>query len=1057
MFFAAVVMLGVLSLTRLPIDLLPDVAYPRLVVYTGYPDVAPAEVERFVTEPVERVVASVPGVERMESVSREGVSLVTLRFAWGTDMDFAALNVREKLDALRNTGDGTGLPELSDRPVVLRTDPTSEPVLALSVSGRDDLWALKDLSETVVKRRLEQVDGVAQAAVVGGLEREIAVEVDPRLLDSYGVTVEQVSQALAAANQSAPGGTIRRGRYRYALRTLAEFSDVREIEGVVVARQGAGQGADAGGAGSGASGTVFLRDVATVTDGFRERESITRHDGREAIGLLLFKESGANTVRVAERVDEVLERLREQYPEVTIAVATSQAGFIADSIDNVIQEVVLGGLLAFLVLFLFLRDVRVPLAIAIVIPISIILTFALFDAAGISINIMSLGGLALGVGLLMDNSIVVVENVFRQRELGLAPAEAAAVGTEEVQRAITASTLTTIAVFGPIVYVEGVAGELFGSLSFAVAFALGSSVLVAVTVVPALASRWRAVAGEPGAATRAVGEPAPARFGGRFLDGFDRGFATFTRWYERKLEWSLDHRALVITGSAVLLLVTAAVTWMLPRSVLPEVEQGEFRVALTLPRGTPLERTAETSDRIERIVRADPGVEAVFSRIGRQAAVAGVDDASGIHTAMLDVRLRDRVTTGEVLARVRPLLDPFGGAVTVETGSATALGKLLGAGEADLAVRVRGEDLDAALSHAARVESRLREVGAVGNVRVATELGHPELRVHVDRERAASYGIEPQLVAASIERYMKGDRATEFVDFDRKVPVVVRLPESERRSLEALEQIRLRGVPMRELIRVEQGVGPTEIRRVDQSRVVAVLADVRDGDLAGAVAVVQGSLRELPPPRGLTVEIGGENEEMRRSFAALALAMALAILLVYMILAAEFESLLHPFIVLLAVPLATLGAAVALLVTGNGLNVVSLIGMVVLIGIVDNDAVVKIDFINQMRARGHSVRESILGAGRARLRPILINSITAMLGLLPMALGIGPGAQLQAPMAVAVFGGLFTATALTLVVIPVAYSLAEEVRERAGLAFGRRAGEGAEGEAGGLPEPATGD
>ena len=494
--FVAVVMLGVLSITRLPIDLLPDVAYPKLVVYTSYPDVAPAEVERFVTEPIERQVSAVPGVERVESVSREGVSLVTLRFGWGTDMDFAALNVREKLDVLRNA-EGGGLPETSERPLVLRTDPTSEPIMAVSVTGREDLWSLKELAESVIKRRFEQVDGIAQAAVVGGLEREIRVEVNPQLLDSYGVTIEQVSAALDAANQNAPGGTIRRGRYRYTLRTLGEFRDVAEIGGVVVARQTGGQGQAGqgqGGEAGGGAGTVLVRDIAIVADGFRERESITRHDGREAVGLLLFKESGANTVRVTETVEAVMAQLRRQYPDVTMAVATSQATFISDSIANVVQEVVIGGILAFLVLFLFLRDVRVPVAIAVVIPISLITTFALFDAAGVSINIMSLGGLALGVGLLMDNSIVVVENIFRQRELGLGPVEAATVGTEEVQRAITASTLTTIAVFGPIVYVEGMAGELFGSLSLAVAFALGSSVLVAITLLPMLAARWKITA-----------------------------------------------------------------------------------------------------------------------------------------------------------------------------------------------------------------------------------------------------------------------------------------------------------------------------------------------------------------------------------------------------------------------------------------------------------------------------------------------------------------------------------------------------------------------------------
>ncbi len=1047
MAFVAIVMLGLLSITRLPIDLLPDIAYPRLVVYTSYPEVAPAEVERFVTEAVERQVAAVPGVERVESVSREGVSLVTLRFAWGTDMDFAALNVREKLDVLRNS-EGGGLPEQAQRPVVLRTDPTSEPILAISVAGREDLWSLKDISESVIKRRMEQVDGIAQAAVVGGLEREIQVEVNPERLDAYGVTIEQVSQAIDAANQNAPGGTIRRGRFRYALRTLGEFQEIGDIGGVVVARRGADSARVRAGA---QSSSVLLRDVAKVTNGFRERESITRYDGQEAVGLLLFKESGANTVRVAERVETVLAQLREQYPELRLAVATSQAGFISEAISNVIQEVLLGGVLAFLVLFLFLRDVRVPVAIALVIPISLIATFALFDAAGISINIMSLGGLALGVGLLMDNSIVVVENIIRQRELGLGPVEAAAVGTEEVQRAIVASTLTTIAVFGPIIYVRGVAGEMFGSLSFAVAFALGASVVVAITLLPAMAARWTVAPSIDGSA--AGGDPSGRRNRNiitRFLDAFEASFARFAAWYERMLALALDHRFPVLGVALVLLVLAVFVMLALPRSMLPQVDQGSFRVALSLPRGTPLERTSQDAARLETVLQGDPGVEAVFTRVGRQAAVAGVDDASGLHTALLDVRVVDGTTTAEVIGRLRPHLAPFGGAATVETGQATALGKLLGGGESDLAVRVRGEDLDGMLTLAQQIENRLQSLDAVTNVRLGTELGHPEVRVQVDRDRAASYGIDPATVATTVERYMRGDRATDFVDFDRKVPIVVRLPEADRRSLDVLQRIRVAGVPLRELTTVEDGMGPTEVRRVDQARVVPVYADVAGGDLDVAVKEVRDALVGITLPRGVQVEIGGENEEMTRSFAALGFAMLLAILLVYMILAAEFESLVHPFIVLLSVPLSTLGAAVALWISGGGINVVSLIGMVVLIGIVDNDAVIKIDFINQMRAQGHAVRQAIQEAGHARLRPILINTITTVLGLLPMALGIGAGGQLQAPMAVAVLGGLVSATVLTLIVIPVAYSVIEELRERVAMRRGAPA-------LGGIPDAATGD
>ncbi|HEX6066472.1 MAG TPA: efflux RND transporter permease subunit, partial [Longimicrobiales bacterium] len=751
--------------------------------------------------------------------------------------------------------------------------------------------------------------------------------------------------------------------------------------------------------------------------------SIAGYNGREGIGLLVFKESGANTVRVTREAEKVLAQLRREYPTVQINVASAQAGFVSGAINNLVQEMILGGLLAFLILVLFLRDARFPVAVALAIPISVIVTFALLHLTGVSLNIMSLGGLALGVGMLVDNSIVVVENIFRQREKGLAAAAAASLGTREVQRAITASTLTTIAVFGPIIYVEGVAGQLFGALSLAVAFSLLVSLLVAMTLLPMMAARWTG-AGEKRVRAGLVARP---------LDAFDRGFTRFAALYERSLAYALQHRGLVVGASLLLLLVTLPIAFILPRSVLPDVEQGSFRTRIELPEGTPLEATQRLAQRVERVLLGDQSVDAVFSEVGRRAAITGVEeDRSGLNTAQLEVRLKQGAATATVLERVRAQLgDVPVGVVTFETGHATALGKLLGGGEADLAVRVRGDDLNTALAYAKQIEQKLADSERVANVRLGTEIGQPEFVLEIDRERAAAFGIEPRRITDVLERAMAGRIATEFVDFDRKVPILVRLPESARYSLQTLELLDVDGVPLRELVKVTEAVTVTEIRRADQSRVVPVFGDVREGGVDDAVAEVRATLAGMTAPARTRAEIGGENEEMRRSFRELAFAFTLALLLVYMILAAEFESLVHPFIVLLAVPLATLGAAVALWVTGNGLNVVSLIGMVVLIGIVDNDAVVKIDFINQMRARGHSVRQAILEAGRARLRPILINTVTAMLGLLPMALGIGPGAQLQAPMAVAVFGGLFSATALTLIVIPVAYSVIEEFRVRA--------------------------
>ena len=1100
MLVLAVVLLGAISYVRLPIDLLPDVSFPRLVVHTGYPDVAPAEVERLVTERIESQAAAVPGVEKVTSVSQEGVSLVTLRFAWGTDMDFAALNVRERLDNIRDA-----LPETAERPTILRVDPQAEPILTVSVAGGRDLWQTKEIAETVFRRRLEQLDGIAQASVTGGLDREIQVEVDPALLEAYNVGLDEVSEALDRANYSAPGGTILRGRYRYPLRTLGEFQTVEEIGDVVVSREQAGrplppeerrEGEEA----ETTDRLVRLSDVARVVDGYEERESIARYDGAESVGVLVFKESGANTVAVSELVQETLDLLRAQYPEFTVEIASNQATFIDESISNVVQALILGGALAFAILFFFLRDPRYPVAVALAIPISVVATFSLMEAFGVSLNIMSLGGLALGVGMLVDNSIIVLENIFRHREGGMPILDAAAKGAEEVQGAITASTLTTISVFGPIIYVEGVAGELFGALSLAVAFSLLASLAVAVTLLPTMAAHfvgrrprtdadgsaagpwplvyWRRSRRPAGpGALRAAGRGARYVFralvcvvlwlvyvpfwvlralwrlvpqlvrywaasAGGFLKAalsplfraFDRAFDAFAAWYHRKLGQALDRRATVLAAAAAALAGTILLGSSLDRDLLPDVDQGAFDVRVELPEGTSLEATAEAAQEVEGRLLGDAEVAAVFSRVGRDVQGAQ-GEAAGVNTALLQVRLDDRAVTEEVVRRSRSGSSAeLAGFLSFETGQATALGQILGGSESDIAVRVRGEDLEEAYGFAEAVQARMRGVAAVRNVRIGSERGQPQYQVSIDREAAARYEIEPRSVAETIENAMRGDRATEFVDFDRKIAVVVRLPDALRHDASTLEALQVDGVPLRELVQVRETVGPAEIRREDQGRVVTVYADVASGGLAEAIASVEAALASVQPPSEVRLEVGGENEEMRRSFRDLTFAFGLALLLVYMILAAQFESFVHPFTILMAVPLALVGAVLALALAGQGLNTMSLIGIVILVGIVVNDAIVKVDFINRARARGSSLRDAILEAGEVRLRPIVMTTVTTVLGLTPMALGIGRGADLRAPMAVAVIGGLIVATALTLVVVPVVYSLVEDLRT---LATGR--------------------
>ena len=1082
MLILAVVLLGSISFTRLPRDLLPEISFPRLIVYTNYPDVAPAEIERLITEPIEQQAAAVGAVERVTSVSQDGVSLVTLRFVWGANMDFAALSLRERLDNINYN-----LPDGADRPIILRVDPQSDPVMTVSLTGGSGLLHNKQIAERVFRRRLEQLDGVAQASVTGGLDREIHVEYRPPLLDAYEVSASEVVSAIDVANTSSRGGTILQGRYRYPLRTLGEFQTVDEIRDVVVGRQQLGGGGAAGDEDPGFR-QVRVRDVASVIDGFADRQEIARYNGAEAVGLLVFKESGANTVRVSGQVRDVLDLLKEQYPDFTAEIAYDQAIFIDESISNVAQALVFGGVLAFVVLFFFLRDPRYPVAIALAIPISVIGAFGLMDAFGVSLNIMSLGGLALGVGMLVDNSIIVLENIFRHRQSGLGALEAAALGAEEVQGAITASTLTTISVFGPIIYVQGVAGELFGALSLAVAFSLLASLAVALTLLPTMAARFGGLGADapkaekaPAAEAEVVERPPdeslprvlwklaswvnrafrllllipflaiklPVTLGVQlfrfwmdilgkvmsflfspFLGIFDRAFNVFARWYHGVLSVSLERRATVLVISATALGGSVALALTLERDLLPDVEQGAFTVRMELDESTRLESTAEAATSIESALLEDEAVAAVFSHIGRDVqAMRDEGNRGGLHTATLQVRLDETAKTEDVVGRVQSAAAGFPpGALTFETGQATALGRLLGGSEADIAVRIIGPDLDLAHDFARTVRERLSGVTQIRNVRIGSERGRPQFQVQIDPEAAARYGIGAQQVATTIQTAMLGARATEFIEFDRKIPVMVRLPEHLRHDPATLRDLRVDDVPLENLATVDETLGPAEIRREEQGRVVTVYADVASGGLGGAITAVDAALADLAPPFNHRVEVGGENEEMRRSFQDLAFAFGLALLLVYMILAAQFESFVHPFTILMAVPLAVIGAVLALAITGAGLNTMSLIGVVILVGIVVNDSIVKVDFINQGIARGLGLRDAILEAGQVRLRPIVMTTITTVLGLLPMALGIGRGADLRAPMAISVIGGLIVATGLTLIVVPVVYAIVEDVR-----------------------------
>ncbi|MGI9039061.1 MAG: efflux RND transporter permease subunit, partial [Gemmatimonadota bacterium] len=762
-------------------------------------------------------------------------------------------------------------------------------------------------------------------------------------------------------------------------------------------------------------------------------------------------------------------------PSVTIRVASNQARFISDAIANVVSALVFGGMLAFVVLFLFLRDPRYPVAIGLSIPISVMAAFALCYLFDVSLNVMSLGGLALGVGMLVDNSIVVLENIFRHREEGgLGADESASIGASEVAGAITASTLTTIAVFGPVLYVEGVAGALFADLSLAVAFSLLASLLVALTLLPVMAARfggfggadarpreseetsddaprsrigraYRVVQRIPSYAARGsryVGRAVRDTFGdaggaigrvtGRLtrpgLAAFDRGFDRFAVRYERTLEWALENRPAVLGGAFLALVLAVLIGSQLPMSLMPDVDEGTFRVEVTLPVGTPLEETSGVAERVEQHLLGMDGVESVFARVGRaRDAELATRDLSGLNSAAIEVRLEPGADERDVVSTFREDLaslsiDPQ--TVSVERGRTTSLGRALGAGGADLAVRIRGEQLDSLVVVAELVAARMAAVDRIADPRVDIQFVQPQLDIEVNRDAAARFGFTVREVADAIESYLRGIETNRpFTEFSTKIDIRVSVPAEQRRRLPDVLALTHKGIPIGQLVTVSDGYGPVEIRRLDQNRTVQVLGDVRSGGLNRAVSDVEAAIADVPLPTLTAMSVGGENEEMRESFRSLVFAFGLALFLVFLILAAQFESLVQPVVVIAAVPLGAIGAILGLGLTGRGINAMSGIGLVILIGIVVNDAIIKVDFINQQRAGGATKRMAILEAGRLRLRPIIMTTVTTVLGLTPMALGWGAGADLRAPLAIAVIGGLISATLLTLLVVPVIYSV----------------------------------
>ena len=1069
-----VLLLGSVSFGGLAVDLLPDIATPRLtlVATADALALAPQEVERLITAPIENAVQTVSGVRRVTSTSREGMSVITVEFPWGTDIDFAALHTREAVDKVRQQ-----LPEGIERPAVLRWDPGSEPVIGLAVAGSGSLGALREMVEAVVVPRMEQVQGIAGAQLTGGAQREIRVTLDPDKLALFGLTVADVERALESANTSLQSGNVLQGALRYQVRAMGEFRSVEEIAQSVIR--------------AGGERRVLLADIGAVRETTRPRTAGALLNGSPAIGVLLYKEAGSNTIDAVAAAELALQELRSEYAELTLEVAFENASFISEAIESVVQNILLGAIFAFAVLFLFLRDPRNPLLIGVAIPISIVATFVLCYFARITLNIMTLGGLALGAGLLVDNSIVVLENIFRHRQLGLGPLEAARDGANEVGMAVAAATATTIAVFLPIAYVHGVAGELFTAQAWTVTFALLASLVVSLSVLPMLAARFLQLGSDDDSSTptsisadraETDGVMAGAGFGrlrarldklralpGRVVDwtltvvvfwvkvvargiawvvapllhAFAHVYETCAGVYHRLLAWSLAHKAMTVLGVVALLAWGASLAVRLPWELMPHVNTGRFEVTINVPPGTPFLRLQQIVARLEGAARAEGAGAKTFATLGADpgalsSTVAGALELSptraDLTVVVAGARSRQlQPAMAVAMTRVRDAASQMADVQVSIDPQSNPLQRLLGLGETGFRVLVQGEDVERLQMLADDVAARLGDVSGLADINSRSSQGNPEIRLRVRRNQAAAYGVSVDNVARALQAALQGTIPTQFVEFDRRIDIRVQAI-GDARSVDALldqpYQTEVGPVPFRALVDYSETTGPQEIRRRDRVREIPVTATLDRIDFSAAVEGTEAALSGLQWPSGYRWRIGGEHDEVQASFRSLARALLLAAALVYMVMAAQFESLRHPFVILLTMPLGWVGVVTALWLTGLTINVVALIGAVVLTGIVVNDGIVKIDTINRLRASGMPLREAVVEGSALRLRPILMTTVTTICALVPLALGLGAGAELQRPLAIAIIGGEFTGTLLTLIVLPVFYEMLHGARHR---------------------------
>lgn len=1002
------VMLGCVSLSQLAVDLMPDVQNPSVSVITIYKGAGPNEAETLITRPIEQTLSSVSGVENILSSSMEGSSTVRLQFQWGTDLTLAINEVRDSLNKLRNS-----LPEGAEDPYIRHFDVADSPIIYLGLNSELDPITLTRLTENQIIPQFEQLEGVARLRMRGGIEREIQIRLDRSKLESLNMGVNDVISALKQENINQPAGNYEEGNLNLHIRSQGEFTSLDQIEDTVV-REVAGA-------------TVHVRDIADVVDGEKERTELTRMNGQPGILLYVYKQSGANTISVSDRVQKQLDRINKSIPDVNLSIRVDKSEFIRQSIAN-IQEAALYGMgLAILVLIIFLRSFRSMLVIGICMPLSVLATFILIYFQGFTLNIISFGGLALGVGLLVDNSIVVLESIFRKREEGLDPKTAAIEGTEEVSAAIIASTLTTLIIFLPLIFIQGTTGILLHQLAWVVSFSLICSLFASLTLTPVMSAYW--IPDETKIVHARWTRPWFA-----VIDAFHnmnhKLLLSLERAYGRILRFSLKYATM--TGFLLLVCFTATLG-LSPRiktEFLPKTDEGAINVFSRMAAGIQLKKLDQQTRILEQAtIQSVPEAVAIASFIGD-----GADDADRWNRTTLRIKLSPRSERKRGIEEIRKSLDdaigPIPGMkVQVKAQTEMMLMRMISrSGSGDLVVQVAGHNLELSQKIVDQVVEVMKQIPGLINVEAEISDKRPELTASIDREKAGLLKISVQDIAQTLETTIQGTEATLYREEGDEFAVVVRLRESDRDHLSDVQQVGVttatgRTIPLKNLLRFDTNEAPVVIERQNQQRVLRVFADVEGRDLGSIVPELEQHLNSIQIPSGFSIRVAGDWEEQQKSFNALKQGFVLAIILMYMVMASQYESLRDPFYILFSVPLGMIGVIWVFVFTDTTLNVQSFIGIVVLSGIVVNNAIVLVDYINQLRRRfpEKPLTDLILQASTRRFRPILMTTLTTVLAMIPIALGWGEGGELQAPMARVVVGGLLAGTIITLLAIPLIY------------------------------------